>query len=132
FTGSFTPAARVTRIKPSPSVAAAGRARELKEAGVDLVDLTVGEPDFDTPQHIKAAGVAAIDAGDTKYTPVNGTPSLRAAIRASMAKRTGISYGDDQICIGGGAKQIIFMALMASVDNDAEVIIPAPYWVSYP
>ena len=129
---SFKPAPRVARIKPSPSVAAAARARELKAAGKDLIDLTVGEPDFDTPDAVKAVGIAAIEAGDTKYTPVNGTPALRKAIRNRMAARTGISYGDDQISVGGGAKQIIFVALMASVDDDAEVIIPAPYWVSYP
>ncbi len=129
---SFTPAARVARIKPSPSVAAAARAKELRAAGADLVDMTVGEPDFDTPASVKAVGIAAIESGDTKYTAVNGTPALRQAIRARMQDRAGISYGDDQISVGGGAKQIIFVALMASVDNDAEVIIPAPYWVSYP
>lgn len=128
----FTPAARVARIKPSPSVAAAARAKELRAAGADLVDMTVGEPDFDTPDFVKQAGIDAILAGDTKYTAVNGTPALRKAIRQRMADRTGIDYGDDQISVGGGAKQIIFVALMASVDNDAEVIIPAPYWVSYP
>lgn len=129
---SFTPAARVARIKPSPSVAAAARAKELRAAGADLVDMTVGEPDFDTPASVKAVGIAAIESGDTKYTAVNGTPALRQAIRARMQDRAGIGYGDDQISVGGGAKQIIFVALMASVDNDAEVIIPAPYWVSYP
>lgn len=129
---TFTPAARVMRIKPSPSVAAAARAKELKAAGKDLVDLTVGEPDFDTPDAVKAVGIAAIKGGDTKYTPVNGTPALRKAIRTRMATRTGMTYGDEQICVGGGAKQVIFVALMASVDNEAEVIIPAPYWVSYP
>jgi aspartate aminotransferase len=128
----FTPAARVARIKPSPSVAAAARAKELRAAGADLVDMTVGEPDFDTPDAVKQAGIAAISNGDTKYTAVNGTPALRQAIRQRMEDRTGITYGDDQISVGGGAKQIIFVALMASVDNDAEVIIPAPYWVSYP
>ncbi len=128
----FTPAARVARIKPSPSVAAAARAKELRAAGADLVDMTVGEPDFDTPDFVKQAGIDAILAGDTKYTAVNGTPALRKAIRQRIPDRTGIDYGDDQISVGGGAKQIIFVALMASVDNDAEVIIPAPYWVSYP
>lgn len=128
----FTPAARVTRIKPSPSVAAAARAKELKAAGKDLVDMTVGEPDFDTPGAVKAVGIAAIEQGDTKYTPVNGTPALRRAIQNRMKARLGIEYGHDQICVGGGAKQVIFVALMASVDNEAEVIIPAPYWVSYP
>ncbi|CAN7593861.1 aspartate transaminase [Pararhizobium sp. LjRoot238] len=129
---SFVPASRVSRIKVSPSTAAAARARELKAAGRDIVDMTVGEPDFDTPDNVKAAAHAAIDRGETKYTPVNGTPALRNAIIGDFQRRLGLSYADNEICVGGGAKQILFLALMASVDNDAEVIIPAPYWVSYP
>ncbi|MBB4217881.1 aspartate aminotransferase [Rhizobium sp. BK212] len=129
---TFVPASRVSRIKVSPSTAAAARARELKAAGRDIVDLTVGEPDFDTPDNIKAAAHAAIDRGETKYTAVNGTPALRKAIIGDFKRRLGLSYADDEICVGGGAKQILFLALMASVENDAEVIIPAPYWVSYP
>jgi aspartate aminotransferase len=128
----FQPAARVERIKPSPSTAAAARARDLKAAGRDIVDMTVGEPDFDTPAVVKEAGIAAIRAGDTKYTPVNGTQALRRAIAARLECRTRQVYPLDAITVGGGGKQIIFLALMASVDNDAEVIIPAPYWVSYP
>lgn len=128
----FQPAARVARIKPSPSTAAAARARELKAAGRDIVDMTVGEPDFDTPDSVKDAGIAAIRAGDTKYTPVNGTLPLRQAVVARMKARTGIDYDMNAVSVGGGAKQIIFVALMASVDAGAEVIIPAPYWVSYP
>ena len=126
------PASRVSRIKVSPSTAAAARARELKAAGRDIVDLTVGEPDFDTPDNIKAAAHAAIDRGETKYTAVNGTPALRKAIIGDIKRRLGLSYADNEICVGGGAKQILFLALMASVENNAEVIIPAPYWVSYP
>jgi len=129
---TFVPASRVSRIKVSPSTAAAARARELKAAGRDIVDLTVGEPDFDTPDNIKAAAHAAIDRGETKYTAVNGTPALRKAIIGDFKRRLGLSYADDEICVGGGAKQILFLALMVSVENDAEVIIPAPYWVSYP
>ncbi|MFS8148910.1 aspartate transaminase [Rhizobium sp. BR 249] len=129
---TFVPASRVSRIKVSPSTAAAARARELKAAGRDIVDLTVGEPDFDTPENIKAAAHAAIDRGETKYTAVNGTPALRKAIIGDIKRRLGLSYADNEICVGGGAKQILFLALMASVENDAEVIIPAPYWVSYP
>ncbi|KZS55028.1 aspartate aminotransferase [Rhizobium anhuiense] len=129
---TFVPASRVSRITVSPSTAAAARARELKAAGRDIVDLTVGEPDFDTPDNIKAAAHAAIDRGETKYTAVNGTPALRKAIIGDFKRRLGLSYADDEICVGGGAKQILFLALMASVENDAEVIIPAPYWVSYP
>ncbi|CUX20810.1 aspartate aminotransferase A (AspAT) [Agrobacterium deltaense Zutra 3/1] len=129
---TFVPASRVSRIKVSPSTAAAARARELKAAGRDIADLTVGEPDFDTPEAVKAAAHAAIDRGETKYTAVNGTPALRKAIIGDFQKRLGITYGDSEICVGGGAKQILFLALMASVENGAEVIIPAPYWVSYP
>src|SRR5690606_34368312 len=128
----FRPAARVSRIKPSPSTAAATRAAELKASGRDIVDMTVGEPDFDTPETIKAVGIEAIRNGDTKYTPVNGTKPLREAIIRRMQARTGIAYGMDQVAVGGGAKQVIFVALMASVDAGDEVIIPAPYWVSYP
>lgn len=128
----FQPAARVERIKPSPSTAAAARARELKAEGRDIVDMTVGEPDFDTPVAIKEAAFAAIRAGDTKYTPVNGTLALRRAIAGRLERHTGHAYPLDTITAGGGGKQIIFLALMASVDNQAEVIIPAPYWVSYP
>jgi aspartate aminotransferase len=128
----FQPAARVSRIKVSPSTAAAARARELKAAGRDIVDMTVGEPDFDTPADVKAAAHAAIERGETKYTPVNGTPALRQAIRADFSRRLGLDYADAEICVGGGAKQILFLALMASVEAGAEVIVPAPYWVSYP
>lgn len=129
---TFVPASRVSRIKVSPSTAAAARARELKAVGRDIADLTVGEPDFDTPEGVKAAAHAAIDRGETKYTSVNGTTALRKAIIGNFAKRIGITYADNEICVGGGAKQILFLALMASVENGAEVIIPAPYWVSYP
>lgn len=129
---TFVPASRVSRIKVSPSTAAAARARELKAAGRDIADLTVGEPDFDTPASVKAAAHAAIDRGETKYTAVNGTPALRKAIIGDFQKRLGMTYAENEICVGGGAKQILFLALMASVENGAEVIIPAPYWVSYP
>lgn len=129
---TFVPASRVSKIRVSPSTAAAARARELKAAGRDIADLTVGEPDFDTPDAVKAAAHAAIDRGETKYTAVNGTPALRKAIIGDFQKRLGITYSDSEICVGGGAKQILFLALMASVENGAEVIIPAPYWVSYP
>jgi aspartate aminotransferase len=125
-------AARVNRIKPSPSTAAAQRVRELKARGHVILDLTVGEPDFDTPDHVKAAAVAAIERGETKYTPVNGTPELRTAIRDRLDRRHGVGYTADQITVGGGGKQVIFLALMATLDPPGEVIIPAPYWVSYP
>ncbi|MEV7385434.1 MULTISPECIES: aspartate transaminase [unclassified Streptomyces] len=125
-------AARVRRIKPSPSTAAAQRVRELKSQGVTLYDLTVGEPDFDTPAHVRAAAIRAIEAGETRYTSVNGTPQLRAAISRKLRDRHGLEYNDSQLTVGGGAKQVIFLALMATLDHGDEVVIPAPYWVSYP
>ncbi|WP_416972755.1 aspartate transaminase [Streptomyces sp. 4F14] len=125
-------AARVRRIKPSPSTAAAQRVRELKGQGIAISDLTVGEPDFDTPDHVKAAAIRAIESGDTKYTPVNGTPALRKAIRDRLRRRHGLEYTDAQITVGGGAKQVIYLALTATLDEGDEVIVPAPYWVSYP
>lgn len=129
---SIALASRVTRIRESPSVAAAQRVRELKAAGTEILDLTVGEPDFDTPAHIKSAAVAAMDAGLTKYTPVNGIPILREAITKRMREKTGLDYDSTRITIGGGAKQVIFLALMATVDHGVEVVVPSPYWVSYP
>ncbi|MGJ0389350.1 aspartate transaminase [Microbacterium sp. CGR1] len=129
---SFRAAERLGRIKPSPSTAAAARVRELKSQGRRILDLTVGEPDFDTPVHIKQAAIAAIEAGETKYTPVNGTPRLRQAIRSSLLRTHGIEYSDAEITVGGGGKQVIFLALMATVDAGDDVLIPAPYWVSYP
>lgn len=129
---SFRAAARLGRINPSPSTAAAARVRELKTRGRRILDLTVGEPDFDTPEHIKQAAIEAIRAGETKYTPVNGTPRLREAIRGALRRTHGIAYSDAEIAVGGGGKQVIFLALMATVDAGDEVLIPAPYWVSYP
>jgi len=128
----FVPAARVQAIRESPSTQAAQRVRDLRAAGRTIVDLTVGEPDFDTPEHVKAAAVAAMDAGLTKYTPVNGIPALREAIAAKVLRRTGQAYGGNEIAVGGGAKQVIFLALMAGIDPGDEVIVPAPHWVSYP
>lgn len=132
MTSSFRGAERLARIAPSPSTAAAARVRELKAAGRRIFDLTVGEPDFDTPDHVKEAAIAAIRRGETKYTPVNGTPRLRQAIRGSLLRTHGIEYSDAEITVGGGGKQVIFLALMATVDAGDEVLIPAPYWVSYP
>ncbi|MBE9639632.1 aspartate transaminase [Salipiger mangrovisoli] len=129
---NFRPAARVSNIRVSPTTEAAQKARDLKAEGKDILNLTVGEPDFDTPEAIKAAAAEAMSAGQTKYTPVNGTPELRAAIRGDFARRLNIPATDAQVCVGGGAKQILFLALMATVEKGDEVIIPAPYWVSYP
>ncbi|MDN3312100.1 aspartate transaminase [Microbacterium oryzae] len=131
-TTAFVPARRVQRIKESPSSAAAARVRELKAQGRRILDLTVGEPDFDTPANVKVEAIRAIEAGETKYTPVNGTPRLRAAIRERMLRTTGVEYADDQITVGGGGKQVIYLTFTASLDEGDEVIIPAPYWVSYP
>jgi aspartate aminotransferase len=125
-------ASRVTRIKPSPSTAANDRARALRAQGRDIVELVIGEPDFDTPDHIKQAACNAIEQGDTKYTAVPGTVPLREAISAKMQAQTGIKYGLNQITVSHGAKQIIFNALAATVEEGTEVIVPAPYWVSYP
>jgi aspartate aminotransferase len=128
----FVPAQRVRRIRESPSSVAANRVRELKAAGRSIVDFTVGEPDFDTPQHIKDAAVAAIAAGETKYTPVNGTPALREAVRTRMLRTSGIRFADNEITVGGGGKQVLYLTFAATLDAGDEVIIPAPYWVSYP
>ena len=128
----FLPASRVSRIKSSASVAAAARVRELKAEGRRILDLTVGEPDFDTPEHIKAAAVEAITRGETKYTSVTGTPALQQAILKTLELRSGLRYTPAEITIGGGAKQVIFTAFMASLNAGDEVIVPAPYWVSYP
>ncbi|HEV2675157.1 MAG TPA: aspartate transaminase [Aliidongia sp.] len=124
--------ARIQRIKPSPSMVARDRARQLQAQGRDIIDLTAGEPDFDTPKHIAAAVVAALEAGETRYTPVNGTPTLRKAIIAKLARENGVQYEINQIAVGSGAKQVIYNALAATIGSGDEVVIPAPYWVSYP
>ena len=123
---------RVTRIKESPSTAATQRVRDLRAEGVEVLSLTVGEPDFDTPDFVKAAAEEAIRAGDTKYTAVNGTPALQQAILDRVERRIGLRYSPAELAVGGGGKQVIFLALMATVAEGEEVIIPAPYWVSYP
>ncbi len=125
-------AGRLARIKPSPTLAVTQKARELKAAGRDVIGLGAGEPDFDTPDPIKAAAVAAIEAGDTKYTTVDGTPALKQAIVDKFARENRLSYTPDQITVGVGGKQVLYNALMATLDPGDEVIIPAPYWVSYP
>ncbi|HEY5842424.1 MAG TPA: aminotransferase class I/II-fold pyridoxal phosphate-dependent enzyme, partial [Mycobacterium sp.] len=125
-------AARMSRVHPSPSTVAAARARELRESGVRIHDLTVGEPDFDTPDNVKRAGIAAIERGETKSTAVNGTAALRQAIIERLRRVTGIGYTDAQISVGSGAKHVIFTALMATLSRGDQVLIPAPYWVSYP
>ena len=125
-------AERLSRIKPSPTMAVTGRARELKAAGHDVIGLGAGEPDFDTPDHVKEAAIAAIRAGYTKYTAVDGTPELKEAICAKFKRDNSLDYTPAQINVGVGGKQVLFNALLATVEEDDEVIIPAPYWVSYP
>ena len=122
----------ISRIKPSATMAVTNKARELKAAGADIIGLGAGEPDFDTPENIKKAAIEAINNGETKYTAVDGTPSLKNAIIEKFKRENKIIYSADQISVGTGGKQIIFNALLASVDPGDEVIIPAPYWVSYP
>lgn len=122
----------LARVKPSPTIAVTTLAQELKAAGRDVIGLGAGEPDFDTPDHIKAAGIAAIEAGKTKYTAPDGMPDLKAAICAKFKRDNGLTYTPQQISIGTGGKQILYNALMATLNAGDEVIIPAPYWVSYP
>ena len=124
--------AAVRRIKPSPTIAVTTRAAELKAAGRDVIGLGAGEPDFDTPDHVKEAAIAAIKKGETKYTPVHGTKALRDAIVAKFKRENGLDYTVDEIAVCCGGKQVLYNAIMATVDTDDEVIIPAPYWVSYP
>ena len=123
---------RMAAIKPSPTIAVSNLARELQAAGRDVIALGAGEPDFDTPDNVKAAAIAAIHAGQTKYTAVDGTPELKAAVVGKFARENGLSYRPDQISVGAGGKQIIYNALMATLDPGDQVIIPAPFWVSYP
>ncbi len=125
-------AQRLARIKPSPTIAVSQKARELKAAGRDVIGLGAGEPDFDTPDHIKAAAKAAIDRGETKYTDVQGTLELRKAVCAKFKRENGLAYTPDQVTVGTGGKQVLYNAFMATLDAGDEVIIPAPYWVSYP
>ena len=120
------------RVKPSPTIAVTTKAAELKAAGRDVIGLGAGEPDFDTPDNIKAAAIAAIQAGQTKYTAVDGTPALKDAIVAKFKRENGLDYTRDQITVGTGGKQVIYNAMVATLDPGDEVIIPAPYWVSYP
>ena len=120
------------RIKPSPTIAVSQKARELKAAGKDVIGLGAGEPDFDTPENIKQAAIAAINRGDTKYTAVDGTPDLKKAIVNKFKRENNLEYSTNEITVGTGGKQVIYNALMATLNKGDEVIIPAPYWVSYP
>lgn len=123
---------RLSRIKPSPTIAVTSKARALKAAGRDVIGLGAGEPDFDTPENIRAAGIRAIEGGQTRYTDVDGTPELKKAICAKFLRENGLTYTPDQVTVGVGGKQVLYNALMATLNAGDEVIIPAPYWVSYP
>jgi len=120
------------RIKPSPTIAISNKARELKAQGRDVIALSAGEPDFDTPENIKEAAIAAIRRGETKYTAVDGIPELKAAICRKFKRDNDLDYKPSQVSVGTGGKQVLFNALVATVDAGDEVIVPAPYWVSYP
>ncbi|WP_417473544.1 pyridoxal phosphate-dependent aminotransferase [Leisingera sp.] len=122
----------LSRVKPSPTIAMTAKAAELKAAGRDVIGLSAGEPDFDTPQNIKDAAVAAIAAGKTKYTAPDGIPELKQAVCAKMKRDHGLDYTPAQISVGTGGKQTLYNALMATLNPGDEVVIPAPYWVSYP
>jgi len=120
------------RIKPSPTIAVTSKAREMRAAGKDVIGLGAGEPDFDTPDNIKEAAIEAIKKGDTKYTAVDGTPKLKKAIQGKFKRENNLSYELDQISVGTGGKQVLYNVFMATLNPGDEVIIPAPYWVSYP
>ncbi len=120
------------RIKPSPTIAVTQKARELKAAGKDVIALGAGEPDFDTPENIKKAAVKAIKKGETKYTPVDGTPAIKNAIIKKFKRENKLNYKLDQITVGTGGKQVLYNAFVATLNKGDEVLIPAPFWVSYP
>ncbi len=120
------------KIKPSPTIAVTQKARELKASGKDVIGLGAGEPDFDTPDNIKEAAIKAIRDGDTKYTAVDGTPALKKAIVEKFERENNLKYSTDQITVGTGGKQVLYNTFMATLNKGDEVIIPAPFWVSYP
>jgi aspartate aminotransferase len=120
------------RIKPSPTIAVTQKARELRAAGKDVIGLGAGEPDFDTPDNVKRAAIKAIKDGDTKYTAVDGTPALKKAIINKFKRENNLTYAADQITVGTGGKQVLYNTFMATLNKGDEVIIPAPFWVSYP
>ncbi len=124
--------AALKRINPSQTIAISNKARELKASGRDIIALSAGEPDFETPDNIKEAAIKAIRDGQTRYTAVDGIPELKAAIVAKFKRENGLTYKPSQVTVGTGGKQVLFNALVATLDAGDEVIIPAPYWVSYP
>ncbi|WP_420556309.1 pyridoxal phosphate-dependent aminotransferase [Roseovarius sp.] len=124
--------ATLARVKPSPTMAISARALEMKAAGEDVIGLSAGEPDFDTPENIRAAGIRAIEDGRTRYTAPDGIPELKDAVCAKFKRDNGLDYARSQVSIASGGKQILYNALMATLNPGDEVVIPAPYWVSYP
>ncbi len=125
-------AARLDRINPSQTIAISTKARALKAAGRDVISLSAGEPDFDTPDNVKQAAIRAIEAGETKYTDVAGTPALRQAVAAKFRRDSGLDYKPEEVIISTGGKQVIFNAMLATIDPGDEAVIPTPCWVSYP
>jgi len=128
----FQPSRAVARVKPSPTIAVTSLARELRRQGRDVIGLGAGEPDFDTPDHIKEAAIAAIRRGETRYTAVDGTPELKRAVCEKFRRENGLEFSPEEISVGAGGKQVIYNAILATVDPGDRVVIPAPYWVSYP
>ena len=126
------PSAALARISPSPTLAVTSRVMEMQRAGIDVIGLGAGEPDFDTPEHGQDAGIRAIREGKTRYTNVDGTPELKAAVVAKFARDNALTYATDQITVNVGGKHTLFNAIVATVEAGDEVVIPAPYWVSYP
>ena len=120
------------RVKPSPTMAITSKARELKAAGFDVIGLGAGEPDFDTPDNIKQAAIEAIQRGETKYTAVDGIPELKRAVAEKFKRENGLTYKPSEITVGSGGKQVLYNALLATLDPGDEEIVPSPYWVSYP
>ena len=127
----FRKSTALSRIQPAATIAITQKARDLREAGRDVISLSIGEPDFDTPDHIKTAAAEAVARGETKYTPIHGIPELRAAIAAKFARENALDYAASQTIVCTGGKQVIANALLATLDPGDEVIVPAPYWVSY-
>lgn len=125
-------ASSLSNVKPSPTIAISMKAAELKASGKDIISLSMGEPDYDTPENIKQAAIVAINKGDTKYTAVDGTAALKKAVIAKFKRENNLEYKPSEICVSTGAKQVIYNALVATINAGDEVIIPAPYWVSYP
>ena len=122
----------LSRVKPSATMAVTDKARALKAAGRDIIGLGAGEPDFDTPENVKEAAIRALRENKTRYTDVDGIPELKAAIAAKFKRENGLDYKPSQVSVGTGGKQVLYNALMATLNPGDEVIIPAPYWVSYP